>query len=565
MGGHGPVCPPLCAPLMLDTGAETSLCSEDVLKELGVRGESHPLCIQNVESSGAQRRSERVQLTISALGAEARKERISIPEAWSVPSLNVTARAVPKSQLRECQHLRGLDFPQYNGEPIKLLIGANVLEAVVQKEARVGRPNQPAAVKTALGWTLTGSVAAVVPSSLRHIMFLRRKTTEEEDELSAAVNEWWSTEAFGTRYCEETKRSKEDERALTLLDRNTKLIDGRYQTGLLWREANPMFPDNKAQAIKRLQATERKLEKQPEVAAKYRATIDAYLTDGHARKLSAEEAAKPNARRWFLPHHAVTNVNKPGKVRVVFDAAASYRGTSLNDKLLTGPDLLQSLPGVLLRFREGTVAIAADIKQMYHQIKVDMEDQPATSFLWRDLDSTREPDVYQMQVVIFGARSSPAIANYVLRKTLQDHWMGERIASGRAPEKIPQSFYMDDFLLSDADVAIARQLKQEATRSLAEGGFQLTKWRTNEPQVLEDTSTSDLATPDRALCLGAPTAAAEKALGVVWNEKEDTLGFRLREATGPPLTKRGVLSRTASVFDPLGIAAPFTVKARILM
>ena len=89
-----------------------------------------------------------------------------------------------------------------------------------------------------------------------------------------------------------------------------------------------------------------------------------YIEEGHARKLKPEEASQPSDRRWFLPHHAVTNPNKPGKVRIVLDAAAKYKGTSLNDKLLTGPDLLQGLPGVLLRFREEPVALTADIEKM---------------------------------------------------------------------------------------------------------------------------------------------------------------------------------------------------------
>ena len=96
-----------------------------------------------------------------------------------MPSLNIIAAAVTPNQLHGCDHLRGLNFPQYDGGPVELLIGANVLEAVLHSEARVGRPGQPAALKTALGWTLTGSISAIVPTSVRHVMCLRRRWLEE--------------------------------------------------------------------------------------------------------------------------------------------------------------------------------------------------------------------------------------------------------------------------------------------------------------------------------------------------------------------------------------------------
>ena len=51
---------------------------------------------------------------------------------------------------------------------------------------------------------------------------------------------------------------------------------------------------------------------------------------------------------------------------MVMDAAAKKNGVSLNDNLLVGPDLLNSLAGVLMRFREERVAIAADIEAMFH-------------------------------------------------------------------------------------------------------------------------------------------------------------------------------------------------------
>ena len=69
-----------------------------------------------------------------------------------------------------------------------------------------------------------------------------------------------------------------------------------------------------------------------------------------------------NDMQWYLPHLPVKHSHKPGKVRRVFNAASKFRGVSLNDKLLSGPDLLQNLFGKFFRFREHQIAITADIE-----------------------------------------------------------------------------------------------------------------------------------------------------------------------------------------------------------
>jgi hypothetical protein len=71
---------------------------------------------------------------------------------------------------------------------------------------------------------------------------------------------------------------------------------------------------------------------------------------------------------WYLPHHAVVQPQKAGKVRVVFDCPAKFKGTSLNDKLLCGPDFNNNLVGVLIRFKEQPIAIVSDIREMLHQV-----------------------------------------------------------------------------------------------------------------------------------------------------------------------------------------------------
>jgi len=75
-------------------------------------------------------------------------------------------------------------------------------------------------------------------------------------------------------------------------------------------------------------------------------------------------------RIWYIPHHGVYHPNKPGKIRVVFDCSCQYLGSSLNKALLQGPDLTNSLVGVLIRFRQEPIAVMADVEAMFHQVRV---------------------------------------------------------------------------------------------------------------------------------------------------------------------------------------------------
>ena len=79
----------------------------------------------------------------------------------------------------------------------------------------------------------------------------------------------------------------------------------------------------------------------------YKQQINEYIALGDARKLSENETAAKTSITNYIPHHRVTNVNKPGKVRVVFDASAKFKSKSLNEHLLPGLDLLNNLVSVL--------------------------------------------------------------------------------------------------------------------------------------------------------------------------------------------------------------------------
>ena len=97
---------------------------------------------------------------------------------------------------------------------------------------------------------------------------------------------------------------------------------------------------------------------------------------------------------------------KPEKIRVVFDCSAKFAGTSLNDQLLQGPDLTNSLVGVLTRFRQESVAFMADMKAMLYQVFVPEKQRDFLRFLWwPNGDLTAQIEEYRMTVHLFGAVS----------------------------------------------------------------------------------------------------------------------------------------------------------------
>ena len=115
---------------------------------------------------------------------------------------------------------------------------------------------------------------------------------------------------------------------------------------MLWRDPDSTLPNNISAAQRRFDLLMKGLNQNEELAKVYQNTSMDYVTEAFARKLTPEEA---ELTTWYLLHHGVVNPNKPGKVRVVCDAAAQYCGHSLNSKLMSGPDLLNSLFGVLQR------------------------------------------------------------------------------------------------------------------------------------------------------------------------------------------------------------------------
>ena len=237
--------------------------------------------------------------------------------------------------------------------------------------------------------------------------------------------------------------------------------------------------------------------------------------------------------------------------------------------------MLNSLHGVLLRFREDVEAACGDVSKMYYMVLVAPEDQYMQLFVWQwpgeDIVRT-----YMMRVLIMGNKPSSNYSIIAVKETAQ---MGDN------PEKFPrvvralvEDSYMDDVFPTAPDKETIVQDAKDITTVAASAGFRFKDFIFSGEEVEEKTISVKLP--------NAIGGSEEKALGLGWEVKEDlfyvraSVNFSKKKGnvvTGenmvlediidkniPVLTPRNCLGQLHKVYDPLGLVLPFTMKGKIL-
>lgn len=380
----------------LDEGSSSTLVDEAIAKRLRLQGEPEPLTV--TWTGGIKRfenTSRRIKLMMSAKGCN---RQFTLEDVRTVSELMLPKQCVRFSEISErYPHLSDLPVADHSSEDPKILIGLDNLHLFSPLESRVGKPGEPIAVRSALGWTVYGpETQRMRTEAFINLHTIKPATNQELHDMMRAqfVMDEVGITSFGI------PESAEVQRARAILQETTVRIGDRFQTGLLWREDVRQFPDSFPMALRRLKALERKLEKNVPLKENVTRQINEYQAKGYAHQATAEELEEAiPSTVWYLPLNVVLNPRKPDKVRLVWDAAATVEGVSLNSELLTGPDMLVSLPEVISHFRERPVAFGGDIAEMYHQIRVRPEDRSAQRFLYR-ANPEDAPQVFVMDVRI---------------------------------------------------------------------------------------------------------------------------------------------------------------------
>ncbi len=375
------------------------------------------------------------------------------------------------------------------------------------------------------------------------------------------VAKLWELDILPYRNEKQVTRSREDQVALEILNQGTVRVDingiQRYATPLLRKPSVACLNASEEAVMPLLRRTERHLLKDPERAATYSAEIKKLVDEGYVAKVDADKTSR-GPERWFIPHHMVTH---NGKNRLVFNCSFQYQGMNLNESLLPGPVLSPSLLGVLIRFREHSVAVSGDVKGMFHQVRLLKQDRPILRFLWRDMERDREPDIFEWQVLPFGTTCSPCCASYALHKHVLDNTgLGDDLQF-----TIQRSFYVDNCLQSLNTTDEAQGLIDRLRALLASGGFDIRQWASNQPEVVSHLPKEAQSTSTELWLSQRETEVPESTLGLHWHCPTDTLRYKHRPLEYGTPTMRNLYRILASQYDPLGFIIPYTTRAKILI
>nr|XP_031848507.1 uncharacterized protein LOC116433979 [Nomia melanderi] len=344
--------------------------------------------------------------------------------------------------------------------------------------------------------------------------------------------------------CEEHFRSQ--------FDRDT--VTGRYIVRLPFKDNVVKLGESQSVALKRFHSLERKLSKCPDVRREYETFMDEYLRLGHMSLLKTS----PTEQGYYLPHHSVVKQSSlTTKLRVIFDASAkTSNGISLNDALLVGPTIQEDLFSILVRFRSHSYVMTADVEKMYRQILVHSKDRVYQKVLWRS--NVCDPiKTYTLNTATNGTSAAPFLAIRTLHQLAADE--GKEFS--RAATIIREDFYVDDLLTGARTYDEAVIIRDELINICKRAGFKLRQWAANDERLTE---TLGDRTNNRLLRLDLDDTV--KTLGLCWNAKHNMITYDIQELRQPNrVTKRTILSQTATLFDPLEILGPVIVRAKILL
>ena len=319
----------------LDSMSTASFISEDVWKYLGSPGEPTEISIKTVTDE--RRQSTNVVRNLSVMSTNNNK-RIKLPKVYTQDVLPFDVNDVPSHEVvRRWPHLRCLvsEIPDLDRSvPVGLLIGVDCPGALQPCDVIPSVDNGPFAIKTAVGWCISGpkqqhgekiSFNDVTPSCYFVKMSDKLvKTTETglkdmifrmyEHDFNESASEMVSSGCLSGDLTDARALSQDDRKFLEKMNDESRFVNGHYELPLPFRHQDVHMPNNRLQAMQRIQGIRRRFTRDQVYRENYITFMKELIDKGYARRVPIGSLNKDfDGRCWYLPHHGVYHPQKPGK------------------------------------------------------------------------------------------------------------------------------------------------------------------------------------------------------------------------------------------------------------
>ena len=533
---------------LLDTASGSSYASETLINKLKinpVRNETKTIeTLTNFSTRKIKVYQVKIQDTTSEFTFETELNKLEREVLIKLPNPNYI------DLIAKYSHLSGIkmnDIDKKPELPIHAVLGASDYTKIKTRELpRVGKLGEPFAELTKMGWVL---ISPGQENDLTNALFTKTSRTDYEELCSLDV--------LGV---EDSHLNHSDEYIYEKFKKQlSRDSDGRYETGLIWKENHPPLSNNKTASFGRLRSLVKNLKRSPETFEAYDKVIRDQLENNVVEEVKSENEAT-NDKEFYLPHKAVIRKDaETTKLRVVYDASAkSETGVSLNECLEKGPPLQKLLWDILIRARFRPIVLCADIEKAFLQISIKNEDRNSLKFHWVNNLNDLVVKILRFTRLVFGLIQSP----FILEGTLQEHFKNCFTKYQKLIERIKDDMYVDDLVTGGETTQEVAIVKNDAISMFSEGGFKLHKFHSNDPSLETKAIENNHETNYAKQQLGTKPNEI-KILGVPWDKTKDTLSVHI-PVFCETLTKRTVLQALASIYDPLGFISPVLLTGKII-
>ena len=539
---------------LLDGGSQITALKRSVAKDLNLKGVNKTLI---VGTSGAQTLEYPNELETCFKLASIDNKFITsfVVEAITIPT--PTSDIAPiLIDPKKFKHLENLSFSEQlpmKNAPLKvdILIGQPIVAHILKEIILGSSLEEPAAAIYHIGNCLTGSSSS--KDKTKKSLF---SSVEIHPEPPLDIQNWFSLENLGIENPTDSKLTADQQKAEDLMKAVTYYdkINKCWHTQLLWSDEPIMYTNVKRASVTASRVIKRFSKPENDDAWKsIQSVYDKNLESGITELVSKEDLKKTSNFHYICMSMVFKPDSETTPVRPVFNANLEFgeEKTSFNKKLLEGPNLLQQLPQLMIKFRCHKYVALLDISKLYSRIRLSKKDADYQRFFWSKTkvlpnETRAELKSYRHNRLIFGSKSSPYQAQWILKQ--HANMFGNKF--------LLENAYLDDIFVSGTDPEQLLNDLHHLIWVLKQGDFPSQKIISNSEIVLDGLDESVKASPENA-----------KIYGQYWDVKNDKLSFNFKNdinLISKTLTKRQLLSQMMSLYDLLGFAQPFHLKVKLL-